>query len=52
VIFNVSGNDLGTRALRFFGTPVSVSRVGAWDVAIYDTNVLQLVGAPVLSPTS
>ncbi len=52
VIFNVSGSDLGTRAMPFFGTPVSVSRVEAWDVAIYDTNVLQLVGAPVLPPTS
>jgi hypothetical protein len=52
VIFNLSGSDLGTRAMPFFGTPVSVSRVEAWDVAIYDTNVLQRVGAPVLPPTS
>jgi hypothetical protein len=52
VIFNVSGYDLGMKAMRFFGTPESVSRVGDWEVAIYDTNVLQLVGAPVLPPTS
>jgi len=52
VIFNVSGNDLGPRAMRLFGTAVSVSRVGAWDVAVYDTNVLQQVGAPVFPPTS
>ena len=52
VIFNVSGYDLGTHAMRLFGTPVSVNRIGSWDVAIYDTNVLQLVGAPVLPPTS
>jgi hypothetical protein len=52
VIFNVSGYDLSTKAMRFFGTPVSVSRVGDWDVAIYDTNVLRRVGAPVVPPTS
>jgi hypothetical protein len=52
VIFNVSGGDLGTDAMRFFGAPVSVTHVGSWDVAVYDANLLQDVGAPVLPPTS
>ena len=52
VIFEVSGSSLGTHAMRYFGTPVSVNRVRSWDVAIYDTNVLRQVGAPVLPPTS
>jgi hypothetical protein len=52
VIFNVSGGDLGTPDMRFFGAPVSVNNVGSWDVAIYDANVLLDVGAPVLPPTS
>jgi hypothetical protein len=52
VIFEVTGNDLGQQDISYFGTPASVNRVGAWDVVIYDTNVLQLVSAPLLPPTS
>jgi hypothetical protein len=52
VIFEVTGNSLGQQAMSYFGTPVSINRVGAWDVAVYDTNVLQWLGAPLIPPTS
>jgi hypothetical protein len=52
VIFQVAGNSLGQHAMRYFGTPVSINRLGAWDVLIYNTNVLQWVNPPLLPQTS
>jgi hypothetical protein len=52
VIFQLSDGSLGQHAMAYFGTPVSINRLGAWDVLIYNTNVLRWVSAPLLPPTS
>jgi hypothetical protein len=52
VVYEVAGNSMGLNAMRYFGAPVTINRVGGWAVATYNTNVLQFVSAPLLPPTS
>jgi len=49
VVFHVADTDLGANMEGLFGKPVSASRVGNFDVLIYDWNVLQVVRPPVLN---
>jgi hypothetical protein len=50
VIIDPTGNDLGPNAEPFFGKPASEHRVGAWEVLIYDKNVLRDVRTPRTLP--
>jgi hypothetical protein len=51
-IFEVSGNSLGQGDISYFGPAVSITRVGAWDVLVYHTNVLRWLDDPLVPPTS